>query len=400
MSFIQPFSLYLHIPFCVHRCAYCDFNTYAGLETLIEPYSEMLCKEISLVGNEIKEPVQSIFLGGGTPSLLPPVSLSAILKSIRTHFTVLENVEVTMEANPGTLSKEYLHEARSVGINRLSLGMQSAYPDDLRILERQHNLQDVVQSVNWARQAGFDNINLDLIFGLPYQSLASWRGSLAMALSLLPEHLSLYSLTIEHGTPMNTWVNRGLISSPNEDSAAEMYEIATETLANHGYRQYEISNWARNDAKGNLISCRHNLQYWRSLPWLGFGAGAHGFVPSPAGDSYVRTINVLSPRQYIERLRENAHPTNFPRTPATSSFTEIERNELIGEYMMMGLRLTAEGVSDSDFQARFGVTLEQKFSREISRLIKMRLLEWRSERRLCLTEDGRLLGNRVFREFI
>lgn len=400
MSLVHPYSLYLHIPFCVHRCAYCDFNTYAGLETLIEPYAEMLCKEISLVGTEIKEPVQSIFLGGGTPSLLPPASLSAILKSLQTHFKVLENAEVTMEANPGTLSKEYLHEARSFGINRLSLGMQSANPDDLRILERHHRLQDVVQSVLWARQAGFDNINLDLIFGLPYQSLASWRGSLAMALSLVPEHLSLYSLTIEHGTPMNTWVNKGLISSPDEDNAAEMYEIATETLAKHGYTQYEISNWARDDSKGNLKSCRHNLQYWRSLPWLGFGAGAHGFVPSPTRDSHIRTINVLSPRQYIERLRDNAQEIKFPRTPATSSYTEIDRNELIGEYMMMGLRLTSEGISDSAFQARFGVTLDHQFSREISRLVKLGLLEWQPDQRLCLTKNGRLLGNRVFREFI
>jgi oxygen-independent coproporphyrinogen-3 oxidase len=287
-----------------------------------------------------------------------------------------------------------LKDLRRLGANRLSLGMQSANPQELALLEREHSVDEVIQAVSWARQAGFENINLDLIFGLPYQSIQAWQRTLDFALHLKPEHFSLYALTLEHGTPMQHWAARGLLSEPDPDLAADMYEWATGALADEGYLQYEISNWAliRDE---EVKACRHNLQYWRSLPYLGFGAGAHGFARG------VRTANVLPPAGYIQRMLEGIVQP-FPRTAANASFVEINRQTEIGETMMMGLRLVQEGVSDQDFRQRFGQGLNDVFEIPIQRLRRLGLLEWAGEggRSLCLTPKGRLLGNQVFIEFI
>jgi oxygen-independent coproporphyrinogen-3 oxidase len=400
MTSITPYSLYLHIPFCTHRCAYCDFNTYAGLEHLIGPYTEALCKEIRGLGAAKRLPVHTVFLGGGTPSLLSTQGLAQILEAIRETFDPDPTIEITMEANPGTLTREYVEEMANLGINRLSLGMQSANPNDLRILERQHDLNDVVQSVKWAEQAGLLNINLDLIFGLPDQTLRSWQGTLAMALSLRPAHLSLYCLTIEHGTPLKKWIDRGLLVEPDEDIAAEMYEFSIDYLYNNGYAQYEISNWARKDTNGQISYCKHNLQYWRTQPWLGVGAGAHGFVANESGTTYVRTVNVLSPAQYVHKMMNSSIGLEFPRTPATSSLESVTSETLMGDFMMMGLRLVEEGVSDKEFSNRFGFSIDQRYHRKIRRLLNLNLIEWSGTDRLRLTSKGRLLGNRVFREFV
>lgn len=390
----MPFyAVYLHIPFCVHRCGYCDFNTYAGLEDLIPAYTAALCREIELIRQSAGErlPVHTIFFGGGTPSLLSGPQLESILGALAKAFDWQPGVEITLEANPGTVSLESLREMRRLGVNRLSLGMQSAHPGELRLLERQHDYPEVVAAVTAARRAGFDNLNLDLIYGLPEQALPTWQNSLELALGLNPEHLSLYALTLEHGTPLKRWANRGLIPEPDPDLAAEMYEWANERLAAAGYDQYEISNWSKPGQP-----CRHNLQYWRSLPYIGLGAGAHGY----AGGS--RTANVLAPAAYIARLKDGA-VQEFPRTPATASLTPVDRQAEIGETMMMGLRLTREGIAEADFQARFGQSLEELFASEIKELQGYGLLEWAGEapqRRLRLTSRGRLLGNQVFLRFI
>jgi putative oxygen-independent coproporphyrinogen III oxidase len=405
-----PFSLYLHIPFCRHRCGYCDFNTYAGLENLIPPYVEALCQEIafsvrtaqlspagrSFPSNRL--PVHSLFFGGGTPSLLSANQLEQILQVVDNGFGLAGDVEITLEANPGTLSPLYLKDLRSLGIDRLSLGVQSANPLELRLLERQHDFSQVIQSMKWARQAGLDNINLDLIFGLPEQALETWQHTLNLALGLAPDHFSLYALTIEHGTPLSHWADRGLVPVPDGDLAAEMYEWAAERLDAAGYEQYEISNWGRRSASGGVRACRHNLQYWRTQPYLGFGAGAHGFA---AG---VRTANALAPLAYIQRLRDYAGgEIPFPYTPATQNVQNIDRETEIGETMMMGLRLTQEGVSRRTFRARFGQDLQVVFAQEIRDLIGFGLLEWYGEGEgqcLRLTQRGRLLGNQVFYRFI
>ena len=404
---MQPISLYLHIPFCTHRCGYCDFNTYAGQESLIPAYISALCVEIRACHQAAgwRFPVHTIFFGGGTPSLMSSADLESILAQLDLCFDLQSNLEISLEANPGTLSLPYLQDVRKLGINRISLGVQSANPSELRLLERIHDYPDVIQSFTWARRAGFDNINLDLIFGLPEQTLETWQKTLKVVCGLHPEHFSLYALTIEHDTPFGSWERRGILSSPDPDLAADMYEWAASTLEERGYLQYEISNWAL-QAPGEevspgaspTLSCRHNLQYWRNLPYLGLGAGGHGYA---AG---VRTANVLLPISYIKRMEIPIHtPLRFPRTPATHTAQEIDEATEIGETMMMGLRLIREGVSDTKFSARFMLSLEDQFPAQIDRLIGLGLLEWALDgpgKSLRLTPRGHLLANRVFIEFI
>ncbi len=430
-------SVYIHIPFCIHRCGYCDFNTYAGLEALIPSYTQALAQEIAAVSQagddpapgptsaaaaeasfaqndgEIgadsdaplpnpkpRRPVHTVFFGGGTPSLLPLPALEKIFTALHRRFDISPQAEITMEANPGTLSPEYLGGLRSLGVNRLSLGVQSANPLELRLLERQHDFTDVIQSVAWARHAGIDNLNLDLIFGLPEQPLSNWRHSIDAALRLQPSHLSLYALSLEHGTPFGRWARRGLLSTPDPDAAAEMYEWAAERLEQAGFIQYEISNWARagtgddtGDTRSPRLACAHNLQYWRNLPYLGLGAGAHGYAGG------LRTVNALAPAAYIQRLAAPPGRQPFPLTPAVQSHTPIDRAAEIGETMMMGLRLTREGVSEIAFRARFGQSLREVFPKQIEKLSALGLLEQRGDI-LRLTPKARLLGNVVFREFI
>lgn len=394
---MQPLSLYLHIPFCTHRCGYCDFNTYAGLEALMKPYVNALVREVDLLAESAPERlmVHTIFFGGGTPSLLPPQDIARILDAVRARFDLQPEAEISLEANPGTLNLEKLQGLRAAGVNRLSFGVQSASPEELVLLERQHDFVDVVQAVKWARQAGFDNLNLDWIYGLPGQSLASWRRNLELAIGLSPEHLSLYALSIEHGTPFKELSSRGLLPSLDSDLAADMYELAADMLQSAGHEQYEISNWARRGKDGRLLTCRHNLQYWRNLPYAGLGAGAHGFL---AGH---RTANVLAPAAYIQRLKTDK-PAVFPRTPATMTATPIDARQEMGDMLMMGLRLVEEGVSRADFAGRFGTPIEDIYAKEIKRLQARGLLESVEAPReaLRLTQRGRLLGNQVFSEFV
>lgn len=397
-------SIYLHIPFCQHRCSYCDFNTYAGLQELIPAYTDALIKEIQILanGDDQSLPVRSIYFGGGTPSLLPENALERVLDALDDAFRLEPAIEITLEANPGTLLFEYLHALKSVGFNRISLGMQSAHPGELIFLERNHDFVDVVDAVKWARQAGFENLSLDLIFGLPEQQIDAWRDSLDLAFKLRPEHFSLYALTIEHGTPLGSRADRGLIPIPDPDAAADMYELACESLSAAGYLQYEISNWAAARNTGSPLgrtsvparACQHNLQYWRNLPYFGLGAGAHGFVGG------YRTINTLSPRSYIKRLTdEDTASYQFPRTPVTTQAKKIDRETEMRETMMMGLRLTCEGVSDNVFQKRFGISVNDAFEREINKLTDWGLIEWEGET-IRLTPKGRLLGNQVFMQFV
>ena len=394
---MQPLSLYLHIPFCTHRCGYCDFNTYAGLEALMPAYVEALIDEAEMLAQAAGQrlPVHTIFFGGGTPSLLPAEDIREILNVLRIAYTLADNVEISLEANPGTLNLEKLQGLKTAGINRLSFGVQSASPEELRLLERQHDFEDVIQAVAWARQAGFDNLNLDWIFGLPGQSLASWQRNLELAISLNPEHLSLYALSIEHGTPFKDLATRGLLPDIDPDLAADMYELAAERLGRAGYSHYEISNWARPGPGGRPLACRHNLQYWFNLPYAGLGAGAHGYLGGQ------RTANVLSPAAYIQRVKAGkAGP--FPRTPATASLQPVDVGREMGETMMMGLRLVEVGVPRKEFHRRFGKRLDEVFGAQIMRLSGLGLLESVNGQRntVRLTERGRLLGNQVFMEFV
>lgn len=391
------FSIYLHIPFCRHRCSYCDFNTYAGISELIPAYIQAICREIQLLGESagMRLPVRTVYFGGGTPSLIPLPELEKVLGVLHNYFDLLPGAEISLEANPGTVSQDYLDGLRNVGVNRLSLGMQSGIPTELRLLEREHDFAQVVQAVEWARQARFDNLNLDLIFGIPNQTVLTWQETLSQALALQPDHFSLYALSLERGTLMHAQIERQLLPAPDPDLAADFYEYAAELLDRKGYMQYEISNWAHLARDGRATTCQHNLQYWRNLLYLGLGAGAHGYAGG------VRTANVLAPAIYIERVL-GGQARAFPLTPATEESIQVERSAEIAETMMMGLRLVREGVSNIAFHERFGEDLRSVFGEKIGRLCALGLLEWagRDADILRLTPRGRLLGNQVFVEFI
>ena len=402
-------SLYFHIPFCAHRCAYCDFNTYAGQEDALPAYVEALCEEVKFVGMKAPEriPLHTVFFGGGTPSLLSPAQFEAILKVIQGRFDLSEAAEITIEANPGTVSFDELKQLRALGINRISFGVQSANSEELHMLERTHSFLGVIEAVSSARKAGFENLNLDLIYGLPEQTLQSWQTTVRRILDLRPKHISAYALTLEHGTPFGRWSARGLLPVPDPDLAADMYEWAGEAFESAGYDQYEISNWAKPGQE-----CRHNLQYWRGLPYLGFGAGAHGYAHG------YRYSNVLRIKTYIDRLTsadfQDAHIA-FPLSRATVNQHVQTLQEDVSEYMITGLRLTREGIAASAFRRRFGGELENVYSTEITELARLGLLEWVKETSevfpqhperaetsevLRLTKRGRLLGNRFFMQFV
>lgn len=385
-------SLYIHIPFCIHRCAYCDFTTYARQEEFLPAYIDALCREICWVAERAPQrlPVHTIFFGGGTPSLLSTLQFEAILKAVRQKFNLLPQGEISLEANPGTVTLQSLRDLRSLGFNRLSLGVQSTHPEELRKLERIHDYYDVINAVTWSRRADFDNLNLDLIFGLPEQSLSRWQGTIQSILSLYPEHLSLYGLTLERGTPFGRWAQRGLLPVPDNDAAADMYEWASEALEKAGYQQYEISNWAKPGRE-----CLHNLQTWRGKPYLGFGAGAHGCA------SGMRISNVLRIKTYIEHLQPDrlSEDKPFPLSPATSHQINLSAQDEMQETMLTGLRLIKEGVNADTFFDRFGVQMQDVFGVEIKELTELGLLEWVGLV-LRLTKRGRLLGNRVFIRFV
>ena len=399
-------SIYLHIPFCKHRCAYCDFNTYAGQEPLIPVYVEALIKEIEFIGKHAGQRLEysTVFFGGGTPSLLTGPQIDSVMSALFSAFNVSADAEVTIEANPGTISPDKLDAIRKAGINRISFGVQSSNTEELRMLERSHDFFTVIEAVSTARKAGFDNLNLDLIYALPEQTLASWQTTVKRVLELQPEHISAYALTLEHGTPFGRWSQRGLLPLPNPDLAADMYEWAMEFLEENGYVQYEISNWAKDNGRLTTdhgqpsFACKHNLQYWRSLPYLGLGAGAHGYA---GGKRY---SNVLRIKTYIDRLT-NSQYTNlpFPLSPATVNHHKQTLKDDISDYMINNLRLVKAGVADSDFRSRFGGGLLDIFPKEMEELIRNGLIEKKtsdSSEVFRLTRRGRLLGNRVFQQFV
>lgn len=400
-------SIYLHIPFCKHRCAYCDFNTYAGQEAIIPAYVEALIREIEFIGKHPSLPnfnVPTIFFGGGTPSLLSGPQFDSIMSALSSAFALSAGAEVTIEANPGTISPAKLDAIRKAGINRISFGVQSSVTEELRMLEREHDFFTVIEAVSTARKAGFDNLNLDLIYALPQQTLTLWQTTVKRVLELQPEHISAYALTLEHGTPFGKWADKGMLPLPDPDLAADMYEWTMDYLQQSGYTQYEISNWAKINSEfrnqKSEFMCRHNLQYWRSLPYLGLGAGAHGYAGG------YRYSNVLRIKTYIDRLPiYDLQFTNyeFPITPAVVNKHKQTQRDDISDYMINNLRLVEAGVADSDFRSRFGSGLLDIFPKEVGKLIQSGLLEKKTSEGsevFRLTRRGRLLGNRVFEHFV
>jgi oxygen-independent coproporphyrinogen-3 oxidase len=390
-------SLYVHIPFCQSKCSYCDFNSYAGLESLIPSYVGALLAEMGLW----REPTQqmnvvTVFLGGGTPSLLPLAEVERITTALHQRFRLAADAEVSFEANPGTIDRPYLEELRSLEVNRLSLGVQSFHDDELATLGRIHTAAEAREAYDTARQAGFDNVNLDLIYGLPRQTMTAWQHTVREAIALRPEHLSLYALTVEEGTPLADAVARGRLPPPDADLAADMYLWAEDTLATAGYQQYEISNWAFPDRQ-----CRHNLAYWLNEPYLGLGAGAHSCFGG------FRFANVKDPRRYIALVEESAKGDACPAeglAPFLTGLRHIAFAEqmtparAMAETVVLGLRLV-EGLRLEEFRGRFDQDLMSVYGAQVEELEALGLLE-RSDGCLRLTASARLLGNEAFQRFL
>ena len=384
---LDTVALYLHIPFCHTRCHYCDFNTYAGILSLREPYVRALLREIELAGERALladgtlRRSRTIFFGGGTPSLLAVGQIERLLNACRGSFDVDSDAEITLEANPGTLQTEQLCGLRKAGINRLSLGAQSFDEGLLKSLGRIHTPEEITQALVNARAAGFTSVNLDFMFGLPEQTMRHWQATLDTALALRPEHFSLYSLIIEEGTPFFDWTQEGRIVPGDEDLCADMYEYADERLRAEGYVNYEISNWALPGHES-----RHNLTYWHNLPYLGMGAGAHSFF---AGH---RFSNERDPQRYIDCLKGD-------RLPVVED-DAVEREQEMSETAFLALR-TAQGLHLPTFEARFGTPFTRFVGDRLSRVEAVGLLERSGEdgregEWLRLSKRGRLLGNEVF----
>ena len=382
-----PLGLYLHIPFCAHICPYCDFNTYAGQEDQIPRYVAALEREIDLAGRSLAgRPAATIFFGGGTPSLLTPDQISRLIRACRHTFDLDPTAEITMEANPNGLDAGRLAGYREAGVNRLSIGVQTLDKRGLRRLGRLHEAADSAEAVAAARAAGFDNLSLDLIFGWPGQTLDVWCRDLDLVLAgdlggSPPEHLSLYNLIVEPGTPLADAVTRGIVVVPDDDAGADLYELAIDRLADAGYCHYEVANWARDDARMS----RHNLIYWRNGDYLGFGAGAHGHL---AGQ---RTMNHLLPTTYCASLEGDADPISNRET--------ISPLLARGETMMLGLRLLRGGVDETAFAIRHGETIDAAYGKIVAEVSALGLLN-RKDGKLSLTARGLMLANDVCARFL
>lgn len=373
-------GVYVHIPFCQRKCSYCDFNAYAEMRSLYEPYARAVVREISNPPPAISNAqAETIYFGGGTPSLLPLPMLADILAVCRVSFDVLPEAEISLEANPGTLDAAYLDGMRALGVNRLSLGVQSAHQSELDFFKRGHSFADAVEAVRLARAAGLHNLNVDLIYGIPCQTMTMWQETVTRALELEPDHVSMYCLTIEERTTLALWVRRGQAPLPDDDLAADMVLWADEALAGLGLARYEVSNWARPGWK-----CRHNLIYWRNAPYLGVGAGAHSSLEGR------RSWNVAHPRDYVQRVEAGQSPV--------AGSEDIGRELEMGETMMLGLRLT-EGVNWASFQARFGVAMTEVYSPQLETLQAQGLIQV-DKIGVRLTQRGWLLGNKVFAAFL
>lgn len=321
--------------------------------------------------------------------MLTAEQIARVVAMIRHRFTVTADCEVSMECNPNDLNKSYVESLHRVGINRLSIGVQSVNTGELQLFQRDHDFDQVVQAITAVKESGIQNVSVDLIYGAPGQTLKSWRQSLEKIIALDVPHVSLYALGLEEGTAMHSWVHTGKLPMPDDDLAADMYEMATERLGQAGYRQYEISNWAR---PGYV--CRHNMQYWRNLPYVGVGPGAHGFAGG------VRYATILSPHRYIEMMSKPISERYvFPETPATVDAVHVSRHDEIVETLITGLRLLEAGVNRQDFRDRFGVDVVDLYP-EVFAEFMMRGLLAIDDATVRVTKTGRLLTNMIFRALV
>ncbi len=392
-------ELYLHIPFCVRKCEYCDFLSMPAGETTRRHYVSRLIEEIREKSNACREcQVVSVFLGGGTPSVLSPRQIAGILEAVRECFTLSQDAEVTIECNPGMLDREKLALYKEVGINRLSIGLQSAKNQELVLLGRVHTFEEFVGNYSLARDIGFENINIDLISALPGQTVRDWEETLEKVLELGPEHISAYSLIVEEGTPFYSKYGqddavrmRGGHPKylPEEEQERSMYQRTRELLESHGYRRYEISNYAK---KGR--ECRHNIGYWQGVPYLGLGLGSASLM------GHMRFSNT----DCLERYLEGEFPSleailrKEPDILEKEGVVVLDRVQRMEEFMFLGLRMM-EGVSKKLFHGRFAVRLEEAYQKELRKFQQEGLLVDGRDK-VCLTEEGIAVSNYVLGGFL
>ncbi len=380
---VRELELYIHIPFCVQKCKYCDFLSAPATTQVQNAYMEALLTEIreaDVPGDrDVKEDtIVSVFIGGGTPSAVEPEWITKVLNAVGERFVLGENAEITMEMNPGTVTEERLWAYRKAGINRLSIGCQSTRDEELRRIGRIHDYKQFLDTYKAVRQAGFENVNVDLMSALPNQSIKDWEENLRTLLSLQPqpEHISAYSLIVEEGTPFYTMYEKGELSLPDEDEEREMYWLADRLLREAGYVHYEISNYAKEG-----YACRHNCGYWTRRNYLGFGIGAASLYDN------VRFRNGDCLQDYLSApmgCREDLQ--------------KLSRREQMDETMFLGLRML-EGVDAEAFYQMYGMKIEEIYGEQITKSIEAGLLE-RKDNRIFLTERGLDLSNYVMAKFL
>ncbi len=372
-------SVYIHIPFCATKCYYCAFNTYTFHKEQAKAYLQALRTEMELYASKT-EPLQTIFIGGGTPSILSANALSQLLTDVHQHFQITPNAEITVECNPGTVDNEKLSVMQDYGVNRLSFGLQAMQDETLKqLLGRIHTVAEFLESYQLARENGFENINIDLIFALPDQTMEAWQHTLNEVTSLNPDHISAYNLVMEETTPFYEWWQAGELHLPSEDAEADMFQYTIETLTAHGYTHYEICNFARPSH-----FARHNLVYWNNQPCIGLGAGACGYVNG------IRYSNIRAIASYINKLSKRNKPI--------ADTEHLTGNAEKAETLMLALR-KREGISLADYQNRFGEDIEVVFGDILKKWIDLQLLEW-TDTHLRLTRRGLFLANEVFVELM
>jgi oxygen-independent coproporphyrinogen-3 oxidase len=377
-------AFYIHIPYCVKRCGYCDFNTYTpselkiteGLAQISNSYIDLLLMEIKAAKSQISQSanVPSIFFGGGTPSLMQPDDIGRVISTIKSEFTLLPDAEITMECNPDTVTKESLAAFRAVGVNRVSFGMQSAVKHVLATLDRTHNPENLLQATTWAKEVGFSEISVDLIYGTPGESLADWQTSIDAVLALPITHISAYALIVEEGTKLAAQIKRGEVAQVDDDLTAEKYLVADKAFTAAGFEWYELSNWAKS---GSLS--KHNLAYWLGDNWWGAGPGAHSHLNGK------RFWNVKHPNLYKERVLANQSPV--------ADSEVLEELQIESERLMLSLRLPS-GVDKQ--------SLNELQLAELSSYVESGHLDqanW-NQGRATLTLDGRLIADRILRQIL
>ncbi len=377
---MRTLGLYIHIPFCIKKCYYCDFNSYSNMMELQEGYVDSLIKEIDLYKKQFGEiMIKTIFIGGGTPTCLDEGNLQKLLDACIKKFYVSGKCEITIESNPGTLSENKLKALKNTGINRLSIGLQSWHDEQLIRLGRIHTREEFLKNYSNARKLGFDNINIDLMFSLPEQTLTTWQETLLNIIKLQPEHISCYSLKIEENTKFYREYHHGNLIIPDEDTDREMYHGAVEMMQENQYQHYEISNFAK---KGFV--CRHNLIYWKGGEYIGLGAGAHSYLN---GERY---SSIYNPKEYMKQIQDGLLPKVEKVT--------LDEKDRMAEFMFLGLRLI-EGVNSKEFYHIFNTDIQSIFGNQINKFIKMGLMEQQNEQ-YKLTPRGLDISNQIFMEFI